>query len=64
MAVGSMGTLADIVSGGDRWEGRTGPQIACLFISHGMLDQLGDETPVSVEAYAGIGRFGFSFSMN
>ena len=63
MAVGSMGTLADIVSGGDRWEGRTGPQIACLFISHGMLDQFGDVEPPE-DIAKGIGRFGFSYSMN
>lgn len=58
-----MGDWEGIISGGDIWYGHTGPQIACLFISHGMLDQFGDVEPPE-DIAKGIGRFGFSYSMN
>ena len=63
MALASMGDWEAIISGGDRWDGHTGAQIACLFVSHGLLDQLGDVVPPE-EASKGFGKFGFSFSMN
>lgn len=42
MALGSEADWESIVSYGRLWSGHTGPQIACMFVSHGMLDQFGD----------------------
>jgi hypothetical protein len=47
MALGSEADWESIVSYGRLWSGHTGPQIACMFISHGLLDQFGDETPIT-----------------
>lgn len=47
MALGSMGDWEGILSYGDIWAGHTNAQIACLFISHGLLDQFGDESPIT-----------------
>lgn len=43
MALGSEADWESVASFGRLWTGHTGPQIACMFISHGLLDQFGDQ---------------------
>jgi hypothetical protein len=62
MALASEGDWESIASAGGLWSGHTNAQIACMFASRGLLDQLGDSTPILDEG-KGIGRFGFSFQM-
>ena len=59
--MGAMGDWINIIGGGDAWYGHTNSQIACMFVSHGLLQQFGNTAPTTSEL--GRGFFGLGMTL-
>lgn len=61
--MGVMGDWESIASSGEMWWGHTNSQIACLFVSHGLLQQFGSTAPTVTELGYGYMRMGMAMTI-